>query len=159
MPERHYRELLRYFIRKAGNGDAAADVVQEAYMRVFALEHGGGTIREPRALLFQAARNIWTNQIVRRAAELRMLETLAVVRDDSVPSVEREVMARQQLAHLVRLLSSMPRKRREVFVLVRIHGLSYAQTCAHLDLSLKAVEHHMTRALLDCAGYGRPSGH
>ena len=55
------------------------------------------------------------------------------------------------------LLEDMPRKRRNAFILVRIHGLSYAQTAAHMEISEKAVERHMTRALLDCAGYG-PAG-
>lgn len=154
MPERYYRELLRYFTRKAGDGDMAADVVQEAYTRVFTHQDAGGAIFEPRALLYQTGRNVLASQAVRRAAEIRMLDTLALVSPDSAPSVERHVAARQQLARLIALLQDMPRKRRHAFILVRIHGLSYAQTAAHMEISEKAVERHMTRALLDCAGYG-----
>lgn len=157
MPERYYRELLRYFTRKAGDGDTAADVVQEAYTRVFTHQDAGGAVLEPRALLYQTGRNVLATQAVRRAAEARMLDTLALVSADSAPSVERHVAARQQLQRLVALLEDMPRKRRHAFILVRIHGLSYAQTAAHMEISEKAVERHMTRALLDCAGYGRPT--
>jgi RNA polymerase sigma factor (sigma-70 family) len=155
--ERYYRELLRYFTRKAGDGDTAADVVQEAYARVLIHQDGGGTVLEPRAFLYQTGRNVLANQAARRAAETRMLDTLALVSDHSAPSVERHVGARQQLDRLVALLEDMPRKRRNAFILVRIHGLSYAQTAAHMEISEKAVERHMTRALLDCAGYG-PAG-
>ncbi|WP_260397321.1 RNA polymerase sigma factor [Variovorax sp. KBW07] len=153
VPERYYRELLRYFTRKAGDGDTAADVVQEAYTRVLIHQDAGGPVFEPRALLYQTGRNVLASQAVRRAAEQRMLDTLALVSADSAPSVERHVSARQQLARLVALLEDMPRKRRNAFILVRIHGLSYAQTAAHMEISEKAVERHMTRALLDCAGY------
>lgn len=153
MPERYYRELLRYFTRSAGNGDTAADVVQEAYSRVLALQSTGKPVFAPRALLYRTARNVLTTQAIRRAAELRMLDTLALVCADSAPSVEREVSARQQLDRLMALLRCMPRKRRDAFILVRVHGMSHAQTAAHMEISSKAVERHITRALLDCAGY------
>lgn len=153
MPERYYRELLRYFTRKAGDGDAAADVVQEAYARMLSLQHKGAAVLEPRALLYQTGRNLLTNQALRRAAERRMLDTLALVSADSAPCVEQQVSARQQLERLVALLEGMPRKRRSVFILVRIHGLSYAEAARHMEISEIAIERHMTRALLDCAGY------
>jgi len=155
MLERYYRELLRYFTRRAGDGDVAADVVQEAYARVLSLQDPGGQVREPRALLYQTGRNLLVTQAARQSAEARMLETLALVSPEMAPSTERHAIARQQLERLVTLIEAMPRKRRDAFVLVRIHGLSYADTASHMEISEIAVERHMTRALLDCAGYGR----
>lgn len=153
MPERYYRELLRYFTRKAGDGDAAADVVQEAYTRMLSLQDRGGTVAEPRALLYQTGRNLLASQAVRQAAERRMLQTLALVGAESAPSTERHASARQQLARLIALLEGMSRKRREAFILVRVHGLSYAEAGRHMEVSEIAIERHMMRALMDCAGY------
>lgn len=155
MLESYYRELLRYFTRQAGDGESAADVVQEAYARIFMLQHKGGTIREPRALLYQTGRNLLINQAVRRAAEARMLEALALVSDHSAPCAERHASARQQLERMAALLEAMPPKRRHAFVLVRLHGFSYADAARHMEVSTLAIERHMTRALLDCAGYTR----
>lgn len=153
MPERYYRELLRYFTRKAGDGDAAADVVQEAYTRMLSLKDRGGAVIEPRALLYQTGRNLLASQAVKQASERRMLETLAMVGADSAPSTERHACARQQLARLIALLEGMPRKRREAFILVRVHGKSYVEAGRHMEVSEIAIERHMMRALMDCAGY------
>lgn len=153
MPERYYRELLRHFTRTAGDTDTAADVVQEAYARVLSLQDRGTEVFQPRALLYQTGRNILINLVRRQVAEKRMLDTLALMSATSSPSAERQVSARQQLDQLVQLLENMPRKRRNAFILVRIHGLSYLEAGAHMDISVKAVERHMTRALMDCAGY------
>ena len=79
-----------------------------------------------------------------------MLETLAVVGADEVPSAERQVQGRQQLVLLSRRLQAMPRKRREVFVLVRIYGFSHAEAAAHMDISIASVEKHVVRAVCDC---------
>jgi RNA polymerase sigma-70 factor (ECF subfamily) len=81
-----------------------------------------------------------------------MLETLAVVGADEAPSVERQVQGRQQLVLLSRRLQAMPRKRREVFVLVRIYGFSHAEAAAHMNISEAAIEKHVVRAVCDCMG-------
>lgn len=153
MLELFYRELLRYFTRRTGDDQSGADVVQEAYLRVLALQHKGTAVREPRALLYQIGRNLLSNQALRRASEGRVLETLALVGADTAPSAEHEADARQQLGRLIALLESLPHKRRTAFILVRIHGMSYAEAAAYMEISELAVERHMTRALLDCAGY------
>ncbi|MFT4189889.1 MAG: sigma factor [Comamonas sp.] len=43
MIERYYRELLGYFSRRAGGSEHAADIVQEAYSRVIAVQQSGRT--------------------------------------------------------------------------------------------------------------------
>lgn len=154
MLERYHRELIRYFTRESGNADTAADVVQEAYARLLQLQLRGGVIAEPRALLYRAGRNLLINHAKRQANEQRMLGTLALVADGSVPPVEHQVDMRRRLERLVALLERMPRKRRDAFIAVRVYGMSYAETAAHMAISTKAVELHITRALLDCAGYG-----
>lgn len=148
---RYYRELLNYFTRSVNDRDDAADVVQEAYTRVLALQQSGGVVLQPRALLYHAGRNIVATRATRRAAEKRMLDTLALVACDSAPSAEREAMAREQLAHLLVRLGNMPPKRRDVFVLVRIHGYSYQEAGEHMGLSQAAIEKHVMRGIIDCA--------
>ena len=72
MPERFYRELLQYFTRRTGHGDAAPMWFRKAYLRVYALEHAGGAMLEPLALLYHTGRNIVATAATRRAAEQRM---------------------------------------------------------------------------------------
>ena len=154
MLESYYRELIRYFTRKAGDADTAADVVQEAYARLLHMQMRGGVITEPRALLYRAGRNLLINHAEKQANEQRMLGTLALVSDGCAPSVDHQVDMRKRLARLVALLERMPRKRRDAFIAVRVYGMTYNETAAHMAISAKAVELHITRALLDCAGYG-----
>ena len=152
--EHYYRELLRYFTHQSGNSDTAADVVQEAYARVLHLQMRGSVIAEPRAFLYQAGRNLLINHARRQANEEQMLSTMALVSDHSAPAVEHQVEMRRCLDRLLALLARMPRKRRDAFIAVRVYGMSYQETSAHMAISTKAVEMHITRALLDCAGYG-----
>lgn len=152
-PVNHYSELLRHFTRQTGDRDMAADLVQETYLRVLGLAAQGTGIRHLRALLYRTGRNLLINQVRRKAIEARVLDTLSLVSEASAPSAERQADGREQLKRLLALLQSMPRKRREVFILVRIHGFSHAEAARHLGLSETAIERHMVRALMQCAGY------
>jgi RNA polymerase sigma-70 factor (ECF subfamily) len=125
VPEHYYRELLRYFTRSAGDRDVAADLVQSAYTRIYALQRSGGTVLDARALLYKTARNLAASSATRRQAEQRVLDALSLVAPTSAPSAESTAMARQQLNLFLQRLEAMPRKRRDVFILVRIYGYSY----------------------------------
>ena len=49
--------LLRHAASAAGNGEAAQDAVQEAFLRFFVARTAGQEIRNPRAWLFRVLRN------------------------------------------------------------------------------------------------------
>ncbi|MFN3731562.1 sigma-70 family RNA polymerase sigma factor [Comamonas testosteroni] len=152
MVAHYYAELVSFFARSLNSRDAAADVVQESYARVFAMQSRELAVRDLRALLFRTGKNIVIDDARRRTAEACMLQTLAVVAADEAPSPERQAQGRQQLVLLSRRLQAMPRKRREVFVLVRIYGLSHAEAAAHMNISEAAIEKHVVRAVCDCMG-------
>lgn len=104
MVAHYYAELVSFFARSLNSRDAAADVVQESYARVFAMQSQDLAIRDLRALLFRTGKNIVIDDARRRTAEARMLQTLAVVAADEAPSPERQAQGRQQLVLLSRRL-------------------------------------------------------
>lgn len=150
MVARYYSELVNFFTRSLKDRDAASDLVQEAYARVLTLHQRGAELLDPRALLYRTGKNLAVSGFRHREAEARMLQTLALVRDDSSPSVEQHVDARLRLERLLARLGAMPRKRREAFILVRIYGHSYAEAAAHMGVSIEAIDRHVVRAVLDC---------
>lgn len=152
MVAHYYSELVGFFTRSLGDRDAATDVVQESYARVLALSARSVAVRDLRALLFRTGKNIVIDSARRRQAEVRMLDTLALVCADTGPGVEQQASARQQLELLSRRLTAMPRKRREAFILVRIYGFSHAEAAAHMQSTEAAIEKHIVRAVCDCMG-------
>jgi RNA polymerase sigma factor (sigma-70 family) len=148
--ERYYQELSSFFSRSLNDREAAADVVQECYARVLAMDAGTAAIDNPRALLYRIGKNILVDHSRRKAVEERLISALATVAADDAPSVEQHVIGRQHVERLLSRLQRMPRKRREVFVLVRIYGYSHAETARHLQCTEAAVEKHIVRAVIDC---------
>jgi RNA polymerase sigma-70 factor (ECF subfamily) len=64
--ERYYQELLNFLSRQIRDRDAAADLVQETYVRVAAAQRDGGPIADARAFPYRTARNLLVDQHRRR---------------------------------------------------------------------------------------------
>lgn len=58
----YYKELLNFCARTLKDRDSAADLVQEAYVRLFGVQQSGTQVADQRALLFRTARNLLTDE-------------------------------------------------------------------------------------------------
>lgn len=151
MVARYYRELLNFLARSLQDRDAAADVAQESYARLLAVQRSGETIAEPRALLYRTARNLVIDQhrrtSVRGEADDSSLDTLA-----APPAFEPEVAAAsaQSVHAMLATINALPLRCREAFVLHKFDGLSQQEVAQQMGISLKMVEKHLKLALQAC---------
>lgn len=148
---RRYAGWLTAILRRRYGPDTADDLVQETYLRL-APYQANHDIRHPKALLAQVASNLARDQHRRTAAAARTVGALAVENTVGEPA-----SAADQLETLLykQILLGMPRGYRDVYVLNRFGGLTYAEIANHYGLSVKAVEWRMSQALAYCAKHLR----
>lgn len=145
-----YRDLKHSLQMRLGDGSEAADIAQSCFERVYAHARQQ-PVHNPRALLFRTAENLSIDLARRRQTECRALQSVALGAGVQAACCERMAMLRQCASRLSARLRTMPVKRREIFLLVRLHGYTYAEAAGRLQISVAAVEKHMNRALFDCA--------
>lgn len=155
MFERYYRELLSFLSGKLSDRGVAADLAQESYARVYAAQASGTTVGNPRALLYQTARNLVIDHL--RRGDVRAGVELASVQADAVDAPgprdwepETALASRQGVSALVAAIDGLPTRCREAFMLNRFEGLTYAQVAARMGISVKMVEQHIKHALDTC---------
>ncbi|MBE8594898.1 RNA polymerase sigma factor [Pseudomonas sp. MAFF 301449] len=152
----HRGEIQAYLDRRLRCKETAADLTQDAFIRLS--EHMGRTrIDNFRAYLFSAARNLFIDHT--RRQEHRKGEPLdqqeAASLEHPTPTLEQAAIAHQQLAALNTLIQNMPAPCREVFLMVRIEGLTYVEIGERLGISPKTAYSRMVRAL-DLLKLGMP---
>lgn len=146
----HRGELQAYLMKQLRNAEAAADLTQETFLRY--AERGPAavaSIANERSYLYRTAHNLavdYIRQQSRRRTDLTAGDAFAEIADDR-PSLEEEAAARQRLAQLSAILSDLPDLTREIFVLNRLEGLTYAQVAARLSISDSSVQKHLAKAL------------
>jgi len=152
--ERYYRELLNFLHRQVSDRDTAADLAQESYARVLAVQHAGRDVLDGRALLYRTARNLLVDQHRRNA--VRRHEPLDAITEADQPHAlahlqPENVLASQQVQRAyIGAIEFLPPRCREAFVLHVFDELTHAQIARHMGISVSMVEKHVVRGMLAC---------
>jgi RNA polymerase sigma factor (sigma-70 family) len=148
----YHDSLLRFLRQRLRVKEDAADVAQEAYVRLLQYE-GSKTITSPSSMLFRIAINVANDlsrsQSIRRSSDQQSIEDVEVASDD--PDVERRIAAEQDLEVLYAAIEELPPKCKNVFLLSRVKRMSYPEIAQHCGISVKMVEKHISHALKICA--------
>ncbi|MBW7901581.1 MAG: sigma-70 family RNA polymerase sigma factor [Rhodocyclaceae bacterium] len=159
MLEHYYRELLNFLNRQVNDRDTAADLAQESFARVLAVQHAGRAVLDVRALLYRTARNLVIDQ--HRRAELRRHEDLDAIPEDLHPPAPRhlqpeDALASRQAVHTyAAAIEALPPRCREAFVLHVFDELSHAQVAQRMGISVSMVEKHVVRGMVACKACAR----
>ena len=115
---RYSRSLRRYLRRYSVSEETAADVAQEAFLRVYVASRTD-TVKQPRAFLYQIARNLILNHI--RNQNRAGTDTVPDIDDlgvyDEFPSLEATCISREEYELLVGAIETLPNQCRRVFIL------------------------------------------
>ena len=129
---------------------AAADVVQDLYLRLDRIDRRLGTQDEARRYLVKMALNaaIDLRRVETRRVEL--LDAAVELFDVPTPSPEDTVLAADQLRSVDAALAELPDKCREMLFLSRVEGLTQGEIAERLGVSRSLVEKYLVKALLHC---------
>lgn len=149
--QQYHRPLLAWLRQRLSVADDADDVAQETFIRLMKYE-GANHIVCQKSMLYRVAANAACDQERMSKARRRHLHSTIDVEDDDIPSREPSVEqviesadSYQQALHAIELL---PPKCRQVFLLSRMHGMTYPKIAEHCKISVKMVEKHISHALL-----------
>ena len=140
--ELHCTELMRYAYCITNCEAAAADAVQEAFLRYFIERSYGREIKNPRAWLYQVMRNYLSDRFhsgaSKREVTVEHLEQVAALSYDPEKMVQNTQTARDIVASL---------SRRELECLkLRTEGLSYGEIGEAMEVRLGTVSALLARA-------------
>lgn len=151
----YHRELNRFAYRKLGDREAAADIVQDAFVRYLAADFDGRDKQapaSPRFFLWRIVGNLTIDltRRDRRRGRHAALDEMAEHLVDPSPMPDRRLESRQDLQAVTRVLEALPDKCRAALLLNRIEGLSHAQIAERLGVSPSMVSKYIMTALLHC---------
>jgi len=144
--EEHYDALCQLVFRIVGDRDAAEDIVQGVFSRVWAKRTELDWEDRITHYLYRSARNNaidWLRK-QRPKSELDepMLDQLA-----SEETADEDLREAMQLKLVQEAMELLPSRCKEVFTLQKLSGMTYREIAEELDISVKTVENQMVKAL------------
>jgi RNA polymerase sigma factor (sigma-70 family) len=148
LARRYYAPLLSFFRSRTHNNSEVQDLVQQVFLRL-AQHQELGRIQCPDAYIFQTASNILKDHYrqanVRRRFSNGSIENVDTPDSDFSP--ERVLLGRESIKVLAGSIRQLPERTRDILILRCLEGLKHAEIARLQNISVRAVEKHMARAL------------
>ena len=140
----HFRPLCLYALHYLGDVEAAEDVVQESFVKLWEKQQQGSEVSNTRAYLYMTVRNRCLDLLKAKGLpteSLKPYDTYGII--DENEAEERS----QTEARIWTALDSLPEKCREIFILCKRDGLKYEEIAQELNLSVNTVRNQISKAL------------
>jgi RNA polymerase sigma-70 factor (ECF subfamily) len=147
----HDLELRRYLHRMLGNRQAAEEVAQETYTKLFRLCRPE-EVRCPRALLFDMATKQAIDYLRIERQRTAVLGSAAEMNHipDIGPRPDKQAAAAEAMRHLKQIIQELRPRYRPVFVLRFVHQMSHQEIASRLNISADAAQQRAAAALQEC---------
>ena len=156
---RHRAALYRYLRKFTSGAEDIEDLVQETYVRVYALSYTQ-PVDSPRALLFRIAHNMAVERARRQKSQatdsMGDLERLTVYSSDA--PADEQIDGRRRFESFCAAVDRLPPLCRRVFVLRKVYRLSHDEIAEVLGVSHSTIEKHVAKGLIRCRDYLRDAG-
>lgn len=144
----HQTELIQHVTQIVKCPETAADLTQESYL-ILSQTVQTQTIQHPRGFLFKVAINLAFNHLRRNKVAEANAPYLAIEPQET-PSAEHLVIQQQRLERFQAIIDQLPPRRRDVFILHKIHGLSHKEIADELNMTASGVEKHLSKGMIFC---------
>ena len=141
---KHHGEIYAYLLRMLRDGELAADLTQDAFVKAY---RNYDTLEKPenaRAWLYQIAHRVALDELRRRKI-VRFLPWTGESHG-AAPSAEHIAMELRLSGDLQRALARIPERQRAALLLAELHDLTGLELAATLGVSHVAARALLTRA-------------
>ncbi len=150
----YYPRLLRYALRFVKDEDEARDILQDSFISFWEKREFLLSV-SIKALLFTIVRNNCLNHLKHQSVAAKYhFEYLSEKRGeehlyhlDFLGSTDDNLVFNELNAKVNLVIDSLPERCKEVFLLSRFEGLKNREISEKLNISLTAVEKHISKAL------------
>lgn len=147
----HWGRVVDYVERLTHSRDLAKDVAQEVFLALWQRRLVWRATGSLRAFLLGAARNLARNHSRRwREVRVESFESPLIPADAHISSNPADALREEEVERLFRAaVAALPPRRREVFLLARVHGLSHQEIADTMEISVQTVANQMSNALAE----------
>jgi len=144
--DRYYDAIRNFLYYKSGNMNLAEDLTQESFLILWKKRAGIDPLKV-KSYLYTIANNLFLNEVKHQKVVVKYFQhPISTTSNETPEFAMEEAEFRQQLEDAI---ASLPEKNRVVFLMNRIEKLTYKEIAERLELSVKAVEKRMHKALIE----------
>ncbi|MDB5274572.1 MAG: hypothetical protein JWO58_2939 [Chitinophagaceae bacterium] len=142
-----YQPLCKTAFRYLSNEQAAEDIVQDVFVKIWVQRDRTIFHHSAKAYLYKAVINSCLNYLEKSKNKQELNEQQWLHLAPTDVSSERKMISAEYQQQITQAINALPPACREVFMLSRFEELSNKEIGQTLNISIKTVENQMTKAL------------
>jgi RNA polymerase sigma-70 factor (family 1) len=144
--KRHHKKLYLFLYRLLNSKEDAEEIVQDTFLKIWERREEFIESYPFEAFLFQIAKNTFLN-LNRKRVNRKVFEShLKFFEERSSTETEDYVIFEETKAILNTIMEQLPPRRKEIFLLRRIEGLSRCEIAEKLGISVLTVDSQLLKA-------------
>jgi RNA polymerase sigma factor (sigma-70 family) len=137
-------KVFRFFLKKIFLHDTAKDLTQQCFIRLWQFRHTLSYAHPLEMQIFIIARSILINHIKKEATQRKIIT--AHQRSHSDEEQPAASIRFERANEVNAAIETLPPVRKRVIILKTFHGCSNKEIAAQLEISVKTVEDHVSKA-------------
>jgi len=144
-----YKELhikvFRFFLKRVFLHDTAKELTQQCFIRLWEFRHTLSELHPLEKQVFIIARSILINHIHKLTTEKRLKNGHAQSfgKENFLPDSSAHLEISQEVSAAI---ETLPPVRKKIVILKALHGFSNKEVAEQMEISVKTVEDHVTKA-------------
>jgi len=140
-----HAKIFRFLLRRVGSQETVKDLTQQCFIRLWQFRH---TLSEEHPLekqVYIIARSLLINHLKKESTHKRLMAAhiQQMEKEVQLPASESQI---EMSGELSAAIDTLPPVRKKVILLKTFEGFSNKEIAAHMSISVKTVEDHVTKA-------------
>lgn len=144
---KYSKKLYNFAFGLLKNREDAEGIVQNVFMKIWETRLEINSELSFSGYIFRIAKNLLINKLKRRITEKVYLDYLMTNPEDNNLPVEQEINYLELNLEIERLISNLPSKRREIFLLSQRECLTYREIAKKMNISVNTVNTQISKSL------------
>ena len=137
--------LYAYALSLSSDHDVSSDIIQQVFINLFESKDRLDPKYSLKSFLYRSTYNLFVDNYRKKKSMSILHEQYYHIPDQFITNTDEEDFSKK-INLLNDLIRTLPLKTKEVFILSKSDGLTNAEISEILDISIKTVEGHITRA-------------
>ncbi|WP_307810562.1 RNA polymerase sigma factor [Gelidibacter salicanalis] len=142
----YYFELCTYLNTLCGSKDISKDLSQQAFIKVWKKKDSLSIKYSLKKYILKIGYNLYQDLQRKNKKDGHLIEQLKYEAINELIEISDDELDKN-IALVISEVNKLPEKCKNVFLLAKKDGLKYSEISEELNISIKTVERHMTKAL------------
>lgn len=139
----YYPKVKCFFMKLINDEDDVKDLAQNVFVKIWLMRSAVAEIRSFGAYLYRMCKNTAIDYCRHRNINIPLSEEY----DDNVTTADENFFAKEIEAQIASVIDKMPKKRKKVYIMSRVEGLSNDEIASQLNISKRTVENQLSNVL------------